>query len=121
MARSRLHGNLGDAGRFAEPLQGAIVALHEGAAERADTCVEAGRVRALQIGEKARCPCCQVLCEEITIATVRSADGATDQACHGLTKSCNVILGFGMAHPLDTEKLETVAQFHQRTAVQRAG
>jgi len=32
-----------------------------------------------------------------------------------------VILGLGLVHPLDAEKLEGLAQFHQRPAVQRAG
>src|SRR5882757_8855446 len=62
-----------------------------------------------------------MLREEITIGTVGTGNCAADQARHHLTKSCNVILGLGLIHPLDTEKLEGLAQFHERATVQRAG
>src|SRR4051794_14377451 len=41
-----------------------------------------------------------------THTTVRTGDGTADQARHRLAKCCNAILGFGLVHPLDTEKLE---------------
>src|SRR5450631_1143994 len=61
-----------------------------------------------------------MLCEEITIAAVRTGDRSSNQASHDLTQRCNVILGLGLADPLDTEKLQSLPQFRERTTVQRA-